>query len=468
MLTLIKKYSLVTLVMAASSISVAAAEQNASPVATTPNLGESATTPPTTSTAASATPVKKARVKKTAAKAAAPTPAADPSLSEESAPTVDTADPAGAPATSTGTVGTDKSAMPASPAMAPEQSMFKFGGFGSLGISHSSLDQGDYVTDSSMPKGIGRSSDWSASNISRITAHVAANFTPEVSAIFQVDSEYRSDASYRPEVEWFNVKYAFTPNFYVRAGRIALPSFMDSENRDVGYSYAWVIPPVDVYRLVSIPNSDGVDVMYRSEFGEAGNTLKAIYGTNSEKGPNSVTTSEDLWGVFDTFEYGPAIFHLSYQQRRSSSKNTLTGVSGAWNNYSDLSVGASYDPGDWFVISEWVQHRSTTKVNAVYFSGGYRINKFTPYFLYSQNSPASFLTSSPPPSAAAIDRARRSQSTTGVGLRWDFMKNFDLKVQYDQVKLSNDSNGYLINVPTGVILYGSTFHMISAVVDFVF
>jgi hypothetical protein len=48
------------------------------------------------------------------------------------------------------------------------------------------------------------------------------------------------------------------------------------------------------------------------------------------------------------------------------------------------------------------------------------------------------------------------------------MRNYDFKVQYDQVQLSNDSNGYLINVPTGVTLYGSKFHVISAVVDFVF
>jgi predicted porin len=159
---------------------------------------------------------------------------------------------------------------------------------------------------------------------------------------------------------------------------------------------------------------------------------------------------------------------LSYQQRKSSTLNLQTGIRSASNISRDLSVGASYDPGSWFVIAEWIQHRTTTKVDAMYVSGGYRINKFTPYILYSQNSPGSFLQSSPPPSAAAIDRANRAQSTTGVGLRWDFMRNWDFKIQYDQVKLSDNSNGYLINVPTGVILYGSKFHVISVVVDFVF
>jgi predicted porin len=254
----------------------------------------------------------------------------------------------------------------------------------------------------------------------------------------------------------------------LQVGRIALPTFMDSENRDVGYSYVWVNPPVDLYHQLSIPGSDGVDFMYRSEIGEAGNTLKAIYGKNVENTPTRISTSKDMWGLFDTLEYGSATFHLGYQQRMSSSKNLQTGVSGAWISNSDLTVGASYDPGNWFVISEWIQRRSTTKVNAMYVSGGYRIDKFTPFLLYSQNSPGTFLQDSPPPTTASLDRANRSQSTISTGVRWDFMRNYDFKLQYDQVRLSSNSNGYLINVPTGVILHGSRFYVISAVVDFVF
>ena len=381
--------------------------------------------------------------------------------------TVAEADPSGNPTAGNEKVGADKATAPATTVLS-DQTMFKFGGFGTLGLSHSSQNLGDYVLDSTMPKGVGRSNDWSASNNSRIAAHVTANFTPKVSSVFQVDSEYRTDGSYRPEVEWFYVKYAFTPNVYMRVGRIALPTFMDSENRDVGYSYTWVNPPVDLYHQLSIPNSDGVDVTYRSEIGEAGNTIKAIYGKSKTERPNSISTSKDMWGVFDTLEYGQATFHVGYQQRQSSTQNLLTGVTGTWTQYSDLSVGASYDPGNWFVISEWIQRRSTTKIGAMYISGGYRINKFTPYLLYSQNSPGSFFADAPPPTTAAIERANRSQSTVSLGVRWDFMRNFDFKVQYDRVTLSDNSNGYLINVPPNLKLYGTTFHVISAVVDFVF
>jgi hypothetical protein len=453
-----KKYLIALPFLLAAGISVAQEDQKDNPATSTVKRGTKKTVAP----AIASTPAP------SIAGASAPVAAGEPAAASTSV-----AATALAPAASVEKAGADKAPTPPVPAtpvtpVLADQSMFKFGGFGTLGVSHSSLNQGDYILDSSMPNGVGRSSDWSASNSSRVAAHVTANFTPKISAIFQVDSEYRNNGSYTPEVEWFNVKYAFTPNVYMRVGRIALPTFMDSENRDVGYSYVWVNPPVDLYHQLSIPSSDGVDATYRSEIGEASNSIKAIYGKNTVERPTTTSTSKDMWGLFDTFEFGSATLHASYQQRRSSTLNLQTGVTGDWIKNRDFSLGASYDPGNWFVISEWVQRRSTTKIGAMYLSGGYRIAKFTPYLLYSQNSPGSFLTITPAPSAAAIERANRSQSTVSMGVRWDFMRNTDFKIQYDQVMLSNNSNGYLVNVPAGVTLYGSKFHVISTVVDFVF
>ena len=248
-------------------------------------------------------------------------------------------------------------------------------------------------------------------------------------------------------MEWLSAKYAFTPNLHVSVGRIALPTFMDSENRDIGYSYTWVNPPVDLYQQLSVPSSDGVEIKYRSEIGDTGNTVKIISGQNKTERPTTITTSRDILGIFDTLEYGQTTFHFGYQQRQSSTENTLTEVTGTWKQNSDISVGANYDPGNWFLMSEWIQRRSTYKSSAMYVSAGYRLNKFTPYFTHSQNSSGSFFPDSSPPTASEQQLANRSQSTNSVGVRWDFMKNFDFKIQYDRITLSDNSNGYLINVP---------------------
>jgi len=350
-----------------------------------------------------------------------------------------------------------------------QQTKVVFGGFGSLGVSHSSMSSGDYTLDSSIPKGAGLSEDWFAGNDSRIAGQVTAKFTPKVSAVLQVVSEYHTPNTYQPEVEWANVKYAFTPDAYIRAGRTAMPTFMQSNNRDVGYTYVWVHPPVELYRQLPISHSDGIDAMYRVEIGQAVNSIKAIiYGENTLERENSRSISKDMWGIFDTVEYGPVTTHIGYQERLAASENIQTGATGAWVRNSDLSVGVQYDPGDWFAISEWIQRKSTSKISAMYVSAGYRVKKFTPYMTYSQNSPGSFLPGFPPPSANSIRLTNRSQSTVSLGARWDFMKNTDFKLQYDQVKLSDNSNGFLANVPAGLSLYGAKFHVVSAVFDFVF
>ena len=343
-----------------------------------------------------------------------------------------------------------------------------FGGFGSLGLSHSTMYYGDYTLDSTIPKGSSLSENWSATNDTRIAGHMAAQFSPKVSGILQVVAEYTAENSYKPEIEWANVKYAFTPDSYIRFGRIAVPTFLNSDNRDVGYTYVWIHPPIELYRQLAITHSDGVDVMYRVDVGESVNTIKAIlYGENTLERSTSKSESKDMWGIFDTIEYGPTTAHVGYQERQSATVNSL-GVTGEWIKNSDLSLGIQYDPGNWFVMSEWLQRKTTTKISAMYVSGGYRINKFTPYLTYAQNSPGSFLPGFPPPSASLVRLTNRAQSTISLGMRWDFMKNTDLKLQYDQVKLSDSSNGFLANVPTGVTLYGAKFHVISAVVDFIF
>jgi predicted porin len=174
-----------------------------------------------------------------------------------------------------------------------------------------------------------------------------------------------------------------------------------------------------------------------------------------------------MFGIFDTFEYNQIAFYFGYQKRNSAVQSKATGLSNGWNMSSDLTLGVNYDPGDWFFMSEWIQSQTRYNSNAMYVSTGYRFNKLTPYLIHSQNTVGSF-PSDAIPSAASVLRANRSQKTDSVGVRWDFMKNYDCKFQYDRVKLSDNSNGFLINVPSNVALYGDTFYALSAVVDLVF
>ena len=58
------------------------------------------------------------------------------------------------------------------------------------------------------------------------------------------------------------------------------------------------------------------------------------------------------------------------------------------------------------------------------------------------------------------------QSTTSAGVRWDFMKNVDLKLQVDHTRLGEGSPGLLINLQPG-FERGGTVDLFSAAIDFI-
>jgi hypothetical protein len=58
------------------------------------------------------------------------------------------------------------------------------------------------------------------------------------------------------------------------------------------------------------------------------------------------------------------------------------------------------------------------------------------------------------------------QNTISVGSRWDFMKNTDLKLQYDHIDLGSGSAGTLVNVQPG-FQPGGTVNLFSIAIDFV-
>ena len=59
------------------------------------------------------------------------------------------------------------------------------------------------------------------------------------------------------------------------------------------------------------------------------------------------------------------------------------------------------------------------------------------------------------------------QHTLSGGARWDFMKDVDLKAQYDRTSLNAGSPGTLRNMQVG-FQPGRTYDLISVTVDFVF
>jgi hypothetical protein len=394
------------------------------------------------------------------------------------------------------------------PAVVAEEgnaSMLSFNGFGTIGVVHSTEERADFTSSAFKPNGAGYSHNWSVDVDSRIGAQLSADFTPQLSAVLQVIAEQGFDNTYSPKVEWANIRYQFTPDLGVRLGRIELPVFLVSDVRKVGYANHWVRPPIEVYGVAPLTNNDGVDASYSMHFGDVINTLRGAYGPRYKLSfPGAGIDTRNLGGIFDSAEYGAALFHASYLQAKATQRppNPLFGAFRQFgppgiavaeeyelanSGVSVVTVGASYEPGGWFAMSEWTRissHSFLDVSTAWYVSGGYGIGKVTPYITWSQITAS---TVSDPGLAAedfpaafagtvlALDAGLNTllratghiQRTQSAGVRWDLAKNIDLKLQFDRTDIGANSTGTLINTQPGFHL-GSNFNTFSAAVDCVF
>jgi hypothetical protein len=386
----------------------------------------------------------------------------------------------------------------------PSQSIFAFSAFGTLGVVHSNEDRADFTTSPLSPNGAGFTHLWSPDIDSRLGAQVIAHFTPQLSAMLQVISEQNYDKTFRPHVEWANLRYQPTPELSLRLGRIVLPTFLLSDSRKVGYANPWLRPPAEFYALSPIFNSDGADVSYKMLVGEAISTLVGTYGNATFNAPGGGEFEvRRLWVIADTVEYGSLSFHVAYQAS-SFTYHTLDTLFNGFRQFGPqgmaladkyslnnkpsqvLTAGAMYDPGKWFLTGEWGRrnlHSAVGESTAWYLSGGYRLAKFTPYLIYADVKsdtntfdPGLNVSALPPflaaPAAAlnaglnTILASAAVQHTISVGSRYDVMKNVDLKMQYDRINLGAGSAGALINAQPN-FQRGGSLNLVSIAIDFV-
>ncbi|PTB16889.1 hypothetical protein C9I57_30925 [Trinickia symbiotica] len=337
-------------------------------------------------------------------------------------------------------------------------SMFALSGFGTLGVAHSSLDTADFTGAAFQPAGAGYTRRFNVAGDTKFGLQLTGRFTDKLTALVQVVSRYNYDNSYTPTIEWANVNYAFTPDLNVRVGRIELPTFLSSDYREVGYANPWVRVPGELYNLEPITNSDGVDASYKLHFAHVIDTLHLIYGRTSFHITPGGTKFKgtDIGGVVDTLEYRSLTLHFGYLHAYTSSPFAQRSAAAAY------SVGIGYDVPRWFVQGELARVTAdgmTPGYLAGYLSGGMRFGQFTPYATYAVEHALNYQT--------IIPNANLGQKDLSVGLRWDFAKNLDMKVQYEHIWTPSQSAGLFINEQPN-FRNGCAANVFSATLDFVF
>jgi opacity protein-like surface antigen len=390
-------------------------------------------------------------------------------------------------------------------AQVAETPNFSLNGFGTLGVVHSDEDQADFASDMFAPDGAGYTRDWSPEVDSVLGLQLTANLTPRLTGILQVISEQRYDETYTPEVEWANLKFDITPDLSVRAGRMIHQTFMVSEYRKVRYATPWIRPPKEVYDMIPVTNVDAIDLNYQFRFKGLTNNLRGLYGTRDVDIPDgSELNARDVVVLSDTLEWGAATLFAAYCRFRLTMKDfnpffdafRQFGAQGDaiadrydidGKRFEIMSLGLRYDPGDWFVMGEWTLAKTRTffgELEGWYITGGYRFGKVTPYMTLARalahgdaSAPGLSPAGLPPAQAAQAQELNAAlnqmlgsateQESISVGVRWDFIRNAALKVEYQYLDLDDGSPGVLSNIQPGFEPGGSV-NLFSAAIDFVF
>jgi hypothetical protein len=394
--------------------------------------------------------------------------------------------------------------VPCLAAAEPADAGVSFSGFGTLAAVRTDTDAGQYATSVLQPQGARRS--WDARPDSLLAGQVTARFTRDLGFVGQVVANRRAQDDFMPHVEWAFVRYALTPDVAVRGGIMAVPILMLSDSRLVGISFPWVRPPTAVYSQVPITNFRGADVVYRKSFGDTVLTLQPYLGKAPTDVPSStgpvVRTDLDKvvglaasaalseWTVraayFQCDLTYPGQTAASYVARLREIAPTVAGagdlasrIDPTHKRLSYVTVGAAYDDGTLLAQAEIGRLGSKTlmlaETTSWYATLGYRFANVMPHVTVSRTRVTSPLTQDVLSAdgafadlASGIDSilatSNVSQRVVAIGARWQFMRNADLKVQWDRVRLPDGAVGNF-NASPG---FARSVNVYSAALDFVF
>lgn len=298
------------------------------------------------------------------------------------------------------------------------------------------------------------------------------------------------DRGFDVNFEWAYVNYELTNNLDIKFGRIRMPVFFYSSSLDLGYSYNWVRPPVEVYN-VFLTSLEGVSADYNFTLGNWYGKLTGYYGETEGTDPEtqSIVTFDSILGGVVLMENGFLSLRGSYSidddvsiERTYYVPVNTTSVAPKTESFplpiTFASGSAIYDDGTYMLGGEYTSTKFTNNLNndeiAWYTTAGIRLGAFTPHVTYSnfkqkQTASDDSLVVVPNKENTAygvysVNENPQSVAALTFGLRWDFDIATAMKFEYTMRKDNSIE-------PTGLEGKWSPFgdaQVISLAVDVVF
>ncbi len=369
-----------------------------------------------------------------------------------------------------------------------------FSGFGTLGVGK--LNRSDFAMGEA-------DSSWDFDNDTRIGIQLQGNLAERLSFTTQISSSglaLGDDESYDPQLQWLFLTYQASPDLQLRLGRMRSSHYIYSGTRDVGYSYPWARPPIDVYAYLLQPlsNIDGADLLYTLDMpndleldiqvfaGQVDGTVRDVYVDASPTYGTSLTLRSLDWLIRYSFhiehtDISSDAFQsvIDTYESLGESLDPIFSEIGAslyadGTNYQYHAIGGQWEHNRWGVIAEkyWIRAPEEGFSNGSdgwYLSVLYHLEQLTPYIVVSaydntlnkETLPLidEALANYPAPPYPAdiglllsgtkevIQSFKAQQRSYTVGMRYDFMPNWCLKgeVQYFNFLANSTGQGYPLN-----------------------
>lgn len=236
----------------------------------------------------------------------------------------------------------------------------------------------------------------------------------QLNAVVQLQAEGKNN--YELNTPWAFLRYKLTPTTTVRAGRMVLPLYLYADSIDVGYTYPWVRPPIEMYGTAS-QRFTGVDLTQNFSFAGTNNSVQVLFGD----GDGTQYKSDYLAGLFVTFNYD------AWTLRAGELYIDNLAVPGLplSDSIAYQSASLRYDNGGLLWLTE-ARHINTGKnlelyvpdSDGFYTTLGYQIDKFMPYGTFGK----SYTVGELPGTSSPV-----SQQSLGLGLRYNLTDKVVIK-----------------------------------------
>ncbi|MBF0377872.1 MAG: hypothetical protein HQK72_10365 [Desulfamplus sp.] len=397
-------------------------------------------------------------------------------------------------------------------------SKLRLSGYGT--ISHTFDDNDDIMAFRDISRSMAKSNNVLKDNStwrldSRLGIQADYRFSQQAEFVIQGILKDRANPTFMDSIELAYLGLKPKPEIDIRAGRISYDAFLMSDIRDTGYTYIWVRPPVEFYSRIPIFFIDGVDLAYnlncndvqwRFKIQQGIKTLPLAMGQENydfksnnisscsitrnsgalrlKAGYSFFTSKNEVNAFSEIGKYLEDIASKTEQTFPNISSEALSlrnDIRFKDNDISYITLGASYDDSKWLAQCEISLMRANGDVlpngYAGYFSVGYRLGNFTPYFLFGKIEPYTDThepinnwgdwSSLQSTALYILNSTRMEQYSNSFGLRWDFNNQAAIKVQWDNIHVEPYGYG-LLNRNIEFVPYSKSVNLYSLSLEFVF